>query len=667
MNIIIKIISGILMFLCLCGSSAADPAPGDIFKEYAGMKKIDFFNGPYSHLDSVVTTLPVDDLDRAVKVELAFYYWGGHIGTSGQEFRINAGNRRKITQPVVPSGSPECYYRVVTGRSAVEVPLDDLREGSNTITFFCGDQICHGFNWPHYWIYNYIVRVYYEDGKRCQKGDMIRPAKGDVIGDYPDLELLAMSPDSIARVDFIAYYEGFDMDGDGVFTDWQYQVKGAEWTSTAGYATRSRFAAVWDNYWVPDQDHAIRFMARITDRNGYSYMTESVDQVSLIRKNRSVKRYSADDFPQAFAARNSQYRECNIHVPDDSPDPVTDARLYLSTWSADVDDDSPFHEIGINRQVIANKFGRFHDYSLDLLPVPVSTLRPVNKIHIHSTFRGHALEVNWPGPALLVERSKVPDDQLNRCRVDIESGEDPVVNFENTVFKACIRSHQGAACGVEHAIRDWIVKSRNVNQAVFYIDACAQRGPLKQARVLFERPDSAQIQLDYQDCKSGSVHAVSRYTFYRDSPFIRIDYLKYPKGWWNTVDIGKPGGQNTGVYKIYGMEDYPRNVSLYPDSYWNTYDPGYESDPKDGGVLHYKGYLIMLLGDLKSSTGFGRIIPVRTEESGGVKILKLLGRRGFETFPATGDGGKPYSSAIFVFDQGLEEAMKQAKAYIDHL
>jgi hypothetical protein len=141
--------------------------------------------------------------------------------------------------------------------------------------------------------------------------------------------------------------------------------------------------------------------------------------------------------------------------------------------------------------------------------------------------------------------------------------------------------------------------------------------------------------------------------------------MKYPEGWWNTVDIGRPGGESQGVYKIHGMEDYFRKIELYPGSYWNTYDPDYKTDPEDGGVLAYKGHLIMLVGDLESGAGFGRIIPVKTGKSGGVKILKLLNRRGFETFPATGDKGEPYSSAIFVFDKGLDQAMEMAKKYID--
>lgn len=254
-----------------------------------------------------------------------------------------------------------------------------------------------------------------------------------------------------------------------------------------------------------------------------------------------------------------------------------------------------------------------------------------------------------------------------KINIDSDSSSSPVVTFENALFKATIRENAGADCGTEHAIRDWAIKSNNLNQAGEYIDACAQRGPLKKASIIFERADSAKIKLEYTDCKNGGVNAVSEYTFYENSPFIKIGYVKIPDGWWNTVDIGQPGGQMKGTYKIYGQQNYLRTIQQYPDSYWNTFDIEYATDPKNGGTLNYKGYMIMLVGDTNNGSGFGRIMPIKTTTSGGITILKLLNYRGFETFPGTGGKAIPYSAAIFVFDNGLTNAMAQAKNYIDKL
>ena len=256
--------------------------------------------------------------------------------------------------------------------------------------------------------------------------------------------------------------------------------------------------------------------------------------------------YMPKDFPEVFGARKEQRKECLIPMEDyHSGKNITDAKLYVSSWSGNVDNEQPYHEIGLNEQVIANKFGIQHDHSLNLLPVPVSSLRETNNIFIYSSFWGHALEINWPGPALLIERCLSSNCDVTKCKVSIDNkaGSSPTVTFENAVYRAAIRENPGGECGTENAIRDWTIKSKNLDQAGYLIDACAQRGPLQKASVIFERPDSAKIKLEYKDCKKGDINAISEYTIYRNSPFIKIDYKKMPDGWWNTVDIGRPGGE----------------------------------------------------------------------------------------------------------------------------
>ena len=70
----------------------------------------------------------------------------------------------------------------------------------------------------------------------------------------------------------------------------------------------------------------------------------------------------------------------------------------LSTWSAAHGD-----EIGFNGSKLAGPIGLVHNYSFDALPVPVRAIKRENTFHIFSNTKEHALEVNWPGPVLLVE------------------------------------------------------------------------------------------------------------------------------------------------------------------------------------------------------------------------------------------------------------------------
>jgi len=58
----------------------------------------------------------------------------------------------------------------------------------------------------------------------------------------------------------------------------------------------------------------------------------------------------------------------------------------------------------MNKTCIAKNIGVHHEYSLDTLKIPVSTLKPgENRLYMYSNYIGHALEINWPGPQLLLE------------------------------------------------------------------------------------------------------------------------------------------------------------------------------------------------------------------------------------------------------------------------
>jgi hypothetical protein len=108
------------------------------------------------------------------------------------------------------------------------------------------------------------------------------------------------------------------------------------------------------------------------------------------------------DVPEYFSVRQGHEKHCSITLPDDLSG-VKSARLVVSTWSATTDDES-VHELRLNGVRLANRFGKLYNYSFDRLEVPLTQLRPgKNEISIYSTFEGHGLEINWPGPVLLLE------------------------------------------------------------------------------------------------------------------------------------------------------------------------------------------------------------------------------------------------------------------------
>jgi hypothetical protein len=343
------------------------------------------------------------DLARATRAELSVEYWGGHIGTSGQRFQVNGHGWVDLPQPAGTPAAPQRFYRTLLGNNAVPVPLAHLRDGGNAIQFAAGPQIAYSFDFGFYWIYDFTVRVYYDAARPHPAGEILNPKSGATFGDTLALEARASSPNgAIARVEFIGEYDDFDWDGDGIWREWQFTTHHGVLQHHLGTATSAPWRVKWDARWLPDQSGPARVRARITDESGLTYLTPPVGNIRQQRAGRSVRMFRSTDVPENFGVRAGKTKTCTITVDGDLT-AAKSARLVLSTWSASTDDDS-VHELRLNGERLANRFGQFHNYSFDSIDVPVARLKSgANEITTYSTFKGHGLEINWPGPVLLIE------------------------------------------------------------------------------------------------------------------------------------------------------------------------------------------------------------------------------------------------------------------------
>ncbi len=338
------------------------------------------------------------DLLGAVRAELAVEYWGGHIGTSGQQFRVNGHDWIDIPQPVGTPAAPHHYYRTLLGNPAAPVPLEHLKSGSNAFVFAAGPQTKYDFGFGFYWVYAFTLRVYCDASVPHTAATVVYPQRGDVIGDHPVL-LADVEGDGVVRADFIGYYDDFDWAGNGRFRDWHYQYRDGAIHRHLGTAASAPYAVTWENTWVPDQkDVPMRIKARITDASGIVFETPAVDDIRLSRPGRSVHRYPATDVPEVFGMSRAGRGTCTIPVPD-PVDRLRDARMAISTWSG-----GELHEIGINGRPIAGALGRVNNYGFDVIPVPPEAVhRGDNVFHGFSFSDYHKAEINWPGPVLLLE------------------------------------------------------------------------------------------------------------------------------------------------------------------------------------------------------------------------------------------------------------------------
>lgn len=349
------------------------------------------------------------DLREATHAELSVEYWGGHIGTAGQQFKVNDHDWIDLPQPVGTPAAPQRFYRTLLGNNAAPVPLTQLVEGENIFRFAAGKQIAFSFDWGFYWIYDFTARIYYDAAKKPHPtGEMIVPQPGATFDDILRLEVKPVSPNGdIVRVEFIGEYDDFDWDGDGVWREWQYATNHGVLHHHLGTAIRAPWRVKADLRWLPDQSQPIRVRARITDTTGLTYLTPPVENLVQKREKRGVRMIKCDVVPEkwmSYAGKTSPKGGFVLTEADLAG--ATLARLVLSTWSADVDDTS-IHELQLNGQRLASRFGEFHNYSQNAIEVPLDRLKiGRNDIQPYSTFQGHMFEINWPGPVLLIEYKK---------------------------------------------------------------------------------------------------------------------------------------------------------------------------------------------------------------------------------------------------------------------
>ncbi len=400
----------------------AQPQPGDVYRDFVYIPPGEMQDAAelyFSELDPACTRdfskshtwaknkarmvkkMVGVDLQNAIRAELSVEYWGGHIGTSQQKLSVNDHDWLPLPQPLNTPLAPECYHRTLLGNNAVSIPLDWLVQGENNVRFHAGSQKCYDFDFGFYWIYSFTIRVYYELQSRPAKIAGIVP--GATLSDTTRIHLVADNSKDIKRVDYFGYYRDFNWSGDGQFTQWQYNTFYGDMRHHIGTSKSEPFDVHWDCSWLPDQTD-IKIAAKVTLNNDLTYITDSIDELRLMRKDRTVTLFTPIHVPTRFSARAGGSTSCFIDI--DNLDKTTAAKLVLSTWSGATDDLTP-HQILLNGQLLADNFGVFHNYAFNELDIPVERLKlGENVVTVYSEYLGHALEINWPGPVLKIKYAK---------------------------------------------------------------------------------------------------------------------------------------------------------------------------------------------------------------------------------------------------------------------
>jgi hypothetical protein len=417
-----------LAFLLVCSSLASaqqrifrHPQPGEVYKEYVRMMDLGTkewrVNWPLAtdpraiaDFPNAVMDLNVDDLQNVTRAELIIDLWGGHAGTIDKQIRFNGKNWLNVPDLTTVPGSAECY--VSMRNVTIDIPVGDLVQGTNYFEGNCGGQTCNNFQWGLWGWYGVMLRVYYSPSKPHASGTISSYSSGGALPENPTVA--ASVSGSISRVDFLAYYDGYDEDGDGFYQDYHQSyhrpLNGNDLPlqNHVGSATGSPWQSTWNTDWVPDQaPGSVKLLARICDANGYWYVTPEVNNLTLQRTGKSIRMYHANDVPTEFQTRASNLMTCHITIPDgDNLGNATAVQWHMRTWNGKDGgelDPNDYYFTKINGWTTPT-YGNTYFYAYDVLDIPVAEIRNgSNTIEFFSTSMGHGIELLWPGPSFLVK------------------------------------------------------------------------------------------------------------------------------------------------------------------------------------------------------------------------------------------------------------------------
>ena len=148
--------------------------------------------------------------------------------------------------------------------------------------------------------------------------------------------------------------------------------------------------------------------ARIKDRNGYWFVTDAVEGLTLKRDTTLVRLYPAHSVPRKFWVRASSRSSCKINIPESEfLGLALKAAVHLRTWN------------GINEKFVLNDrwqhdiAGANHRFKYSIRQVsPEELVHGENRVSFTSTTEHHGVEILWPGPALTVRYRLFTEDMV---------------------------------------------------------------------------------------------------------------------------------------------------------------------------------------------------------------------------------------------------------------
>jgi len=407
-----------LFVLHLCQVLTAQPAPGDVFREYrwfhekgdagqairVGGKRGESYpdrGSDFSYINAPFTWPFAVDLQAATKAEVVFEKIMCHEETTGLAIQVNDSDWFYVPEPAgIPAPQGQYQYHTYP---VLRIPLSVFKMGNgNTFRLRVDPQ--HPWNWPQNLINGVHLRITYDPETRSHPaGKIASPQTGDGLGRLVEFRTEGLDVNTVSRVDYVGLYEDVNLEGDGVYRQWHSLYFHGELRHHIGSATQAPFSFTWDTSWVPDQREPIQICARITDNTGLTYQTEAITGLSFQRPGHRVELCKPYDIPPKWVTRRGEKTE-HFEIQGDLRQ-ARAAQLVWCSWSPGY-----MRGITINGTPVFDREGPnyqtcYHRVTLD----DVSMFRTgSNQLATGMTpkINGkmvHGMEVNWPGIMVLIQ------------------------------------------------------------------------------------------------------------------------------------------------------------------------------------------------------------------------------------------------------------------------
>ena len=407
-----SLLNPILLFFCI--TAQAQPRPGDVFREYVWHNASGDCNGALrvgGKLDYRLTEAADDyrgrgmisppfelDLVHATRAELVVEKMLCHGGTKGLRVSINEHEAMILPEaPGIPKPQAEYAHHFNT---VVQVDLSSLYPGTGNSFLFEVDTAGHW--WPQNLVYGMILRVYYEEGQVTDRGKISFPAPGDTLGTENRIRVEVPAGEMVNSIDLVGYYEDADLEGDGIYRQWHYAYHKGLIYDHIGTVNIAPFQLNWNTEWIPDQQDEIMLAAFVHLKNGYTYMTEAIEDLTLDRPSYSVELCKPYMRPMQWFTRDGEFSE-RFRLTGD-PSRIREARLLFRSWSPGY-----FNGIYINNFLVFIKEGPKYDYFLHGIPIETFMLETGENIlttgmtPLYNGQMVHGVEIQWPGIMVLIK------------------------------------------------------------------------------------------------------------------------------------------------------------------------------------------------------------------------------------------------------------------------